>query len=173
MEAASVELGQRKEAERMEFKAAAAESSIKSNRPRRRVQWLLGGVLVWGAISVIYACSVYMEATRPEPVDVAKFAVGDSRNTVRTDLGQPALTTNENGNECDTYHLYTHAVGAAGRAPIAIAETAADVFTLGLAEAVLTPTEMVTRNAKYPVKFCYKDNKLIQVTEDPNPVSAQ
>jgi hypothetical protein len=114
-----------------------------------------------------------MEATRPEPVNIAKFAVGDSRNTVRTDLGQPVLTATENGAECDTYHLYTHGVGSVGRAPIAIAETAADVFTLGLAEAVLTPTEMMTLNAKYPVKFCYKEGKLIQVTEDPNPVQAQ
>ena len=145
-----------------------------SKRTLFRVSLLLiAAVLAWAIISVFYACSVYMEATRPEPVDTAKFTQGQTRDSVRSDLGQPTLTTTERGYECDTYQLYTHALSAGGRAPIAILETAADVFTLGMAEAVLTPGEMLTKNAKYPVKFCYKDNKLVEVTEEPNPVSAQ
>jgi hypothetical protein len=152
----------------------ATELPSTSSEPRRRVgRWVLGAILGWGLLSIAYACSVYMESTRPEPVDVAKFTQGEARESVRTDLGQPVLTTTEGGYDCDTYHLYTHALSAGARAPIVIFETAADIFTLGLAEAVLTPGEMLTRNEKYPVKFCYKDNKLVQVTEAPEPVRGQ
>jgi len=153
--------------------ANTAGSLSTTTNYRRILKYALLAVGVWAMISIVYACSVYMEATRPEPVDLAQFSQGDSRDNVLTRLGQPVVTTNENGNSCDTYHLYTNAIGAAGRAPIAIAETAADVFTIGLAEVVMTPAEMVTRNAKYPVKFCYRDNKLINVTESQTPIATQ
>ncbi len=44
------------------------------------------------------------------------------------------------------YQLYTKGYGAEGKVPIVVAEAAADVFTIGLAELGLTPAEGVTRN---------------------------
>jgi hypothetical protein len=144
--------------------------------PKRQIsyrQWIVGAILIWAGISIVYGCSVYMEATRPKPVEVSKFEVGESRDAVRTQLGIPVAVSTEAGNECDTYNLYTHALGAGARAPIIVLESAADFFTLGLAEAVLTPTEMATKNERYPVKFCYKDNKLLNVTESETPAVNQ
>ena len=149
------------------------EGSPTIAKHRKVWRWALGAVALWAVVSVVYACSAYMEATRPEPTDISQFTIGTPREDVLTRLGQPVVSTTENGNSCDVYHLYTQAIGAMGRAPIAIAETAADVFTVGLAEVVLTPAEMVTRNAKYPVKFCYRDNKLLSVTESSTPTAAQ
>jgi len=159
----------------MALSTDTTESWPASRRERHSpiFKWILGALIAWGAFSIVYGCSVYMEATRPEPVNLKDFPQGGSREAVRSKLGLPVLTTTENGNECDTYHLYTHAIGAAGRAPIMIMESAADVFTLGLAEAVLTPGEALTRNSKYPVTFCYKDDKLIEVTESQQPVAGQ
>ena len=37
------------------------------------------------------------------------------------------------------------------------------VLTLGLTEIVLTPTEALTENEKYPVTFCYSSDKLVRV----------
>ena len=108
------------------------------------------------------ACSVVMEATRPTPVDLNYFQTGMTRDQVLDKLGAPDTTAIESdGASCDFYKLYTRGYGAGGKVPIAVAEAAADAFTLGLAEVVLTPTEGVTRNEKHPVQFCYHGQTLV------------
>lgn len=119
------------------------------------------------------ACSVVMEATRPTPTDLNYFQTGMTRDQVLLKLGAPDTTAIESdGASCDFYKLYTRGYGAAGKVPIAVAEAAADVFTLGLAEVALTPTEGVTRNQKHPVAFCYHGQILARITTDAQP-SAQ
>jgi len=122
---------------------------------------------------IIFAgsCSVYMEATRPTPTDLSQFDRGQTRDSVLERLGAPLNTVAESdGLSCDMYQLYTSGYGAGGKIPIAIAEGAADFFTLGLAEVVLTPTEGVTKNQKRPVAFCYRDQKLIRLAGDNVPI---
>lgn len=113
----------------------------------------------------VSGCSVYMEATRPTPVDLAKFNPGDSRSSVTQELGAPVTTSKgAGGTSCDLYLLYTKGYGVAGKAPIAVGELAADFFTIGLAEIILSPTEAVTRNEKRTVWFCYQNDALLNVT---------
>src|SRR5580704_14002257 len=116
------------------------------------------------------ACSVYMEATRPTPIDTGDYPTGMTRDEVFVKLGAPYVTmTAPDGAICDYYKLYTRGYGAGGKIPIAVGEAAADVFTIGLAEIVLTPTEGVTRNEKHPVAFCYVNQKLVRVTFEGTP----
>jgi hypothetical protein len=111
------------------------------------------------------ACSPVLEVTRPTPTDLGQFQTGDSRDSVIGQLGPPLATNPESdGTSCDKYQLYTKGYGAEGKVPIAVAEVAADVFTLGAAELLMTPAEGVTRNEKHPVTFCYRDGKLQSVT---------
>jgi len=106
-----------------------------------------------------------MEATRPTPIELAKFHPGDSRTSVTEELGAPVTTSSgAGGTSCDLYLLYLRGYGAAGKVPIAVAEAAADVFSIGLAEIVLSPTEAATRNEKKPVWFCYQNDALSSVT---------
>ena len=113
----------------------------------------------------VSGCSVFMEATRPTPVDLATFHPGDSRASVTQELGSPVSTSKgADGTSCDLYLLYTKGYGVAGKVPIAVGELAADVFTVGLAEIVLSPTEAVTRNEKRTVWFCYQNDALLSVT---------
>jgi len=110
-------------------------------------------------------CSVYMEATRPAPVRLAKFQSGESREAVIEQLGQPVTTTTDaDGASCDLYSLHLSGYGDAAKASIAFGEVAADVLTLGIAEVVSTPTEAITRNKKTPVWFCYKNSVLARIT---------
>src|SRR5437868_4264450 len=114
--------------------------------------------------SVAPGCSIYLEATRPEPVKLSDFQLGMSRDMVFGKLGAPdSSAPGTGGDNCDYYELYTRGYGAGGKVPIALAEGAADFFTLGLAEIALTPAEGVTRNQKHPITFCYKDQKLARV----------
>ena len=116
-------------------------------------------------LCVLSGCSVYMEATRPSPIDLEKFHPGDSRASVTDQLGAPVTTSvGAGGTSCDLYLLYITGYGYAGKVPIAVAELAADVFTIGLAEIVASPTESVTRNEKKQVWFCYQNDALLSVT---------
>jgi hypothetical protein len=119
------------------------------NRTLRSV--VLGGFF-FALIGLGAGCSVVMEATRPAPVRLAQFKPGESRDSVVEKLGQPVTTTTDaDGANCDLYSLPLSGYGAAGKASIAFGEVAADVLTLGIAEAVSTPTEAITRNKKTPV----------------------
>jgi hypothetical protein len=120
--------------------------------------------------SSMVACSVYMEATRPTPTDMNYFQVGMTRDQVLAKLGAPDTTlVQADQTSCDFYKLYTRGYGAGGKIPIAVAEAAADVFTIGLAEIALTPTEGVTKNQKHPVQFCYKGQDLVRIVSDVPP----
>ena len=121
----------------------------------------------------VTGCSVYMESTRPTPVDLNEYQEGMSRDAVLEKLGAPDTSAVEaNGMSCDFYKLYTKGYGAGGKIPIALAEGAADVFTLGLAEIALTPTEGLTKNEKHPVTFCYRGQTLARVTGEGKPNAA-
>jgi hypothetical protein len=123
--------------------------------------------------SSMVACSVYMEATRPTPTDLNYFQVGMTRDQVMAKLGAPDTTQAEpDQTSCDFYKLYTRGYGAGGKIPIAVAEAAADVFTIGLAEIALTPTEGVTKNEKHPVQFCYKGQDLVRIVADTPPTAS-
>jgi hypothetical protein len=109
-------------------------------------------------------CSTYMEATRPDPVDLDRFKPGEARIDVVGQIGAPTSSVKDQDKSCDVYQLYIHGPGAWGKAGIAFGEAAADVFTLGLAEAVTTPAEALTRNKLHTVLFCYGgDDKLALV----------
>jgi len=128
-------------------------------------------IFVAGVTALLFSggCSIYMESTRPTPVDLTQFQPGENRDFVLEQLGAPQSTATESdGASCDFYKLYTRGYGAVGKIPIALAEGAADVFTLGLAEAVTTPAEGATKNELHPVAFCYKNNSLLRVTAPGN-----
>ena len=132
----------------------------------RTVAALTSCVILLPGLALIPGCSVYMEATRPTPVNLTQFEPGRARDAVIEQLGAPTGTTSEaNGASCDLYQLYTHGYGAGGKVPIALLEGAADVFTLGLAEVVTTPVEGATQNQRHPVTFCYKDARLARISE--------
>jgi hypothetical protein len=119
------------------------------------------------AMTALSGCSIAMEANRPTPVDLSQFQPGDTRDSVVEKLGDPvSAKTDASGASCDHYNLYTHGYGAAGKAGVALLEGAADVFTLGAAEVLLSPAEIVTKNETHPVTFCYRDGKLAQINEN-------
>jgi hypothetical protein len=119
---------------------------------------------------ILTGCSVYMEANRPRPVNLAQFQLGQTRDYVLEQLGMPSSSAVEaDGASCDFYQLYTRGYGNAGKIPIAIAEGTADVFTLGLAEVISTPIEGATKNELHPVTFCYENNALVRLVSSIHP----
>lgn len=115
---------------------------------------------------LLTGCSAYLEATRPDPVNLQNFYVGMSRIDVVAKLGTPAGSVADANQNCDVYRLYTTGPAGVGKGAIAAGEVAADIYTLGLAEIVTTPTEAATRNAQHTVLFCYaRDNTLGEIRD--------
>ena len=99
-------------------------------------------------VLTLSGCSVVMEATRPDPVDLSSVAVGESRTEVLGRLGAPTTvgTVGADGQQCDVYQLYTKGTHSGGKAAIAATEAVADALTLCMAEVVSVPVEYATRN---------------------------
>ncbi len=129
---------------------------------RNQVSHLRYLVLV---LCIVSGCSPYMEATRPTPVDLSTFTPGESRESIIEQTGAPVTTTKDAAGEtCDLHLLYTTGYGTAVKVPLAVLEGAADFFSAGLAEIILSPTESITRNEKKRVWFCFKNDSLTTVT---------
>ena len=52
-------------------------------------------------LALLPACSVVLEATRPDPTDMSQFTEGESRVKIRQILGAPTATVQEGNNSCD------------------------------------------------------------------------
>jgi hypothetical protein len=146
------------------------ELTIKLVKFRKKTGSGRASLLVYAALLLAITgsagCSVLMESTRPTPVNLSQFDPGESRDEVVSVIGAPTGSTNaSDGASCDSYQLYTRGYGAAGKVGIAVLEGAADVFTFGLAETISSPIEGVTQNEKHPVLFCYRDSKLVRLTD--------
>ncbi len=120
-------------------------------------------------LCLLAGCSVYMEATRPTPVDLSKFQPGQNRDSVVQQLGVPVTTEASSGGEsCDLYELLVTGHGTFRKAATMFVEGATDVI-IPVAELIWTPTQAVTRDQKHPVWFCYESQKLVSVGTKPSP----
>jgi hypothetical protein len=56
--------------------------------------------------AALSGCSVYMEATRPTPVELDEYQIGQTRDSVLERLGAPEGTAKESdGASCDFYNF--------------------------------------------------------------------
>jgi len=87
-------------------------------------------------------CSVAMAAHQPSKKDVALFSAGVPRSLVVAEVGAPVTTETKAGKRVEVY-AFTQGYSKGARVSRTIGHGAADVLTLGLWEAVGTPTEAV------------------------------
>ncbi|MDB5483808.1 MAG: hypothetical protein JWO83_4861 [Caulobacteraceae bacterium] len=115
---------------------------------------------------LVGGCSTVMEATRPAGTNINKYVMGEKRIDVVADLGAPLGNIKDGENSCDVYKFHTKGTNGYGKTGIIFTEAAADFFTLGLAEVVLTPAEAASNAHAHSVMFCYDDqNKLITLKD--------
>ena len=123
-------------------------------------------VAIFGVSVLSSGCSTVMEATRPAGTNLSKFVIGEKRIDIVADIG-PALSTIQDGDSsCDVYKFHTKGTNGYGKTGIIVTEAAADFFTLGLAEVVLTPAEAVSDAHAHSVMFCYDAQNKLAVLKD-------
>ena len=106
-------------------------------------------------------CSVAMAAHQPSRKDMGLFNPGVPRNLVLAEVGSPVATEIIGGKRVEVYS-FTQGYSRAARVSRTIGHGAADVFTLGLWEAVGTPTEAVFNGKRVAYEVTYDSSDRIE-----------
>ena len=119
---------------------------------------MIRNLLFAGALVACWApmtgCSVFMAATGNPAPDLSILRVGADRGAVELQLGQPVqvATNPSTGDTTAVYEYWTGDDPSAGRA---VFHGVMDVLTLGIWEAVGTPTEAIASGEKHTVTVFY------------------
>lgn len=106
------------------------------------------------AATVANGCSVYMAAKQPDAKNLDVMAVGTPRAMVLGEFGQPVTSEVKDGQRTDVF-AFTQGYSKGAKTGRAVFHAAADIFTLGIWEAVGTPTEAAFDGTKvsYQVEY--------------------
>ena len=130
--------------------------------PGERVHGSIVSVLVALLAVGASGCSVVMAAKQPSKKDVGLLSVGIPRNLVLAELGQPIATESKNGKRVEVYS-FVQGYAKAARVGRSIAHGAADVLTLGLWEAVGTPTEAAFDGTRVAYEVTYDSSDRVEL----------
>jgi len=107
-----------------------------------------------GFALAVTGCSVAMAAHQPSRKDVKVFSHGMPRSLVVAEVGAPVTTETRAGKRVEVY-AFTQGYSKAARVSRTIGHGAADVLTLGLWEAVGTPTEAAFNGKRIVYEVTY------------------
>lgn len=102
-------------------------------------------------------CAVYMAATQPGAKDLTVLSAGQPRARLIAELGPPVSTQTDKGYRTDIFS-FTQGYSGGAKAGRAILHGAADVATLGLWEAVGTPTEGYFSGTQLSAQVTYDEH---------------
>jgi hypothetical protein len=106
-------------------------------------------------------CAVVMAAKQPSKKDVGLLAPGVPRNLVVAELGAPVTSDTRAGKRVEVYS-FVQGYSKAARVSRSIAHGTADVLTLGLWEAVGTPTEAAFDGTRVAYEVTYDANDRVE-----------
>ena len=106
-------------------------------------------------------CSVAMAAHQPSRKDVTVFNQGVPRALVVAEVGAPVTSEARAGKRVEVY-AFTQGYSKAARVSRTIGHGAADVLTLGLWEAVGTPTEAAFNGKRVVYEVTYDASDRIE-----------
>lgn len=116
-------------------------------------QFFLTGIIAGG-------CAVYMAANQPNAKDLTVLSAGQPRARLIAELGPPVSTQTDKGVRTDIFS-FTQGYSGGAKAGRAVLHGAADVFTMGLWEAVGTPTEGYFNGTPMSAQVTYDQNDIV------------
>ncbi len=106
-------------------------------------------------------CAVHMAATAQDRKDIKVLSVGNHRDLLRVELGEPVVTdTDGDGNK---YDIFKFSKGFTGGEKFfhAAGHGVMDLATLGLWEIVGTPSESMSQTNEIQVKVIYDAGNIV------------
>ena len=145
-------------------------------KARRVMFWTLALSVSLAIMLVGNGCSVYMAAKQPDKKNLDVLSVGTPRSLVLAEIGQPQATEMRDSKRVDIF-AFVQGYSKGAKAGRAFFHGAADVFTLGLWEAVGTPTEAIFTGDKVAYEVTYDTNdrveKLVPLVHEKDDSAAQ
>jgi len=109
-------------------------------------------VIILGIVNS--GCAVHMAANAPSRKDVSVLMRGTPRDLVHAELGAPVMSREEDGKRVEIFKFMKGYTGGE-KFFHGVGHGIADVFTLGLWEAVGTPSEAMAQDNEIVVKVMY------------------
>ena len=124
-------------------------------------------------LAVASGCSVWMETKRPQYTDVTSVQKGTPRYIAAAVLGKPIQTYTKDGKDVDVFQADPKGRYTGTKVGVSIFNSVADIFSLGMWEAVATPAELLTKHKLTTYVVTYAADQTVDsieaVTAPPKP----
>jgi len=125
-------------------------------------------------LALVSGCSLYFENKRPDYTDVTKVQKGTARYDVTAALGKPIESYKNEGKDIDVFQADPDGRYPVTKTAVTTFNTVADIFTIGMWEAVAIPAEMLTKHKLTTYVVTYAPDQTVQsieaVAAPPKPV---
>jgi outer membrane protein assembly factor BamE (lipoprotein component of BamABCDE complex) len=121
--------------------------------------------MVFLMLALVSGCSLYFENKRPDYTDVTKVQKGTPRYDVTAALGKPIESYKNEGKDIDVFQADPNGRYAGTKTAVTTFNTVADIFTIGMWEAVATPAEMLTKHKLTTYVVTYAPDQTVESIE--------
>jgi outer membrane protein assembly factor BamE (lipoprotein component of BamABCDE complex) len=126
-----------------------------------KAKWAVAMILL--ALVGLMGCSVYMASTQPDKKNLDVLKAGTPRSQVIAELGTPTWAGERDGSKVDVF-AFKQGYSTGAKVGRALFHGVADIFTVGLWEAVGTPTEMIASGTDMKLEVAYdKEDRVKEV----------
>lgn len=113
---------------------------------------------------MLTGCAVIMAVKQPDKKDLTVLKKGTQRGLVISELGDP-ISSEQQENKTIELYKFVQGYNKVTKAGRALVHGAADVFTLGIWEAVGTPAEAIFDGSEMLVQVTYDEKSKISHVE--------
>ncbi|MGD0289526.1 MAG: hypothetical protein ABSC63_07735 [Candidatus Binataceae bacterium] len=144
------------------FKDRRSSSRAVQQRPEKSCH---PGALAFLILALVSGCSLYFENKRPDYTDVTKVHKGTPRYDVMAAFGKPIESYKQDGKDVDVFQADPNGRYAGTKTAVTTFNTVADIFTIGMWEAVATPAEMLTKHKLTTYVVTYAPDQTVESIE--------
>lgn len=120
-------------------------------------------LLILLSLNVVSGCSVYMAAKQPGKKNVDLFRAGTPRSMLLAEFGLPTVSEVRTDGRKHEIFKFTQGYSTGAKAGRAVFHGVADVLTLGIWEAIGTPTEGVFNGDELAYEVTYDNDEKVDV----------
>jgi len=110
-------------------------------------------------------CSLYLEHKRPDYTDVSSIHKGTPRYQVTAVFGKPVESYTKDGKDVDIFQADPNGRYAGTKTAVTTFNTVADIFSIGMWEAVATPAELLTKHKLTTYMVAYAPDQTVASIE--------
>src|SRR5713226_2839057 len=121
--------------------------------------------MVFLILAVASGCSIWMETKRPDYTDVSVVQKGTPRYLATAVFGKPVESYKNGGKDVDVFQADPKGRYTGTKVAVSSFNSVADIFSLGMWEAVATPAELLTKHKLTTYVVTYGTDQTVESIE--------